>query len=328
MNKPVQRRPGPVKEKTVPLGLEIPRVKVAGIHSDNSNKTIKNQPVSSREPPGPLHEATEASDPQTPSFHEGLPEQAKTGHWTRLLMAFALFISSWLLYATLISLLEVWSSNLWLAIPLSIITVTFITFLVAIVLRERRAIQSIDKIRETRLQLRQCIHDDSILGVHETLKPVLGCIRMHYPEEYRQFDEAWKDRRTVQEYLLLLDNVVLSRLDKDVNNAINKASLSVAGLVAISPHPALDAVIVVFRANMLIRKIGSIYGLEPTGLSSLYLFRHLIVSAIIAAGIEEVGVGLTENVTKVVAEGIVSAGRMYRLGKLTKKLIRPVPQKI
>lgn len=325
MNRQV-RRPGPVNEETVPFSPEISGVEVTEVHLESSDRTIKSQRASSGKKPKPVHEATEPASPETPFLPEGIPEPAKGSHWTRLFMVFILFIASWLLYATVISLMDAWRSSVSLAIPLTLITVIFIIFLGALVRREWQAIQSIDRIHETRLQLGQYIHEDSIVGVRQTLKPVLACIQIHYPEEYRQFDEAWQDRRTVQEYLLLLDNLVLSRLDKDVNDAINKASLSVAGLVAISPHPTLDAVIVIIRANMLIRKIGRIYGLEPTGLSSLYLFKYTIVSAIAAAGIEEIGVGLTENVTKFVAEGIVSAGRMYRLGKLTKKITRPLPQ--
>ena len=153
--------------------------------------------------------------------------------------------------------------------------------------------------------------------------------------EYRQFDEARHDRKTVKEYFSLLENVVWTRRDKDVDDAINRASLSVAGLVAISPHPALDAVIVVVRANMLLRNIGQIYGLELTGISSLYFFKHTIVSAITAAGIEElgtlvfeeIGAGVAEKSAKIVTEGLVSAGRMYRLGCLAKKVTRPVPVK-
>lgn len=322
------RRPVPVTEKTVPVSSEIPQLGAAGVYSGGSDNAIKRQGASRSRKPKPVHEATEPADTETPSFTEEIHEPSKGSHWARLFMVLVLFIGCWLLYTTGVSLVGVWSSSVWLAIPLTLITVIFILFLGALVWKEWHAIQSIDRIRETRLQLGGYISEHSIVGVHETLKPVLARIQIHYPGEYRQFDETWKDRRTVQEYLLLLDNIVLSRLDKDVNDAINKASLSVAGLVAISPHPALDAAIVIIRANMLIRKIGCIYGLEPTGLSSLYLFRYSIVSAIAAAGIEEIGVGMTEKVTKIVAEGIVSAGRMYRLGKLTKKITRPVPQSI
>lgn len=91
---------------------------------------------------------------------------------------------------------------------------------------------------------------------------------------------------------------------------------------------------VVYRANLLLRNISNIYGLKLTGFSSLYLFKHTIISAITSAGIEElgsivldrIGAGLTGNAAKVVSEGIVSASRMYRLGSLTKKITRPIPK--
>ena len=87
-----------------------------------------------------------------------------------------------------------------------------------------------------------------------------------------------------------------------------------------------------YRANTMIRKIATCYGLQPTGLSSLYLFRYILISALTAAAIEEIGsivleeisAGLAETAVKVAAEGMVSARRMYRLGHLTRLNTRPI----
>ena len=57
-----------------------------------------------------------------------------------------------------------------------------------------------------------------------------------------------------------------------------------AGRINYVPHPALDAAVALWRAATLVRNIGDIYGLEPTGLSSLRLLRHTITTAIIAVG--------------------------------------------
>lgn len=334
MNEKV-RKPGPVKEETVPIVSEATGAEKQSsmLHSKLSDSVIKSQSGSAKRKPVPVAEPTKAAPPESSSVPESHYEYLNDNSWSRLFIVFVSFVVFWLLYATIVSLVSAWNTNVWFAVPLTIITVVFISVLAGLAWREWRAIQSIDRIQETQKKLIQYINDDSIVGVHETLKPVLACIKVHYPEEYRQFDDALHDRNTVKEYLSLLDNVVLFRLDKDVEDAINKATLSISGLVAVSPHPALDAVMVVFRANMLLRKISTIYGLEITGLSSLYLFKHTIVSAITAAGIEEigsmvleeVGAGLTEKAAKIVMEGMVSAGRMYRLGKITKTIVRPIP---
>ena len=107
-------------------------------------------------------------------------------------------------------------------------------------------------------------------------------------------------------------------------------------MVAIVPHPALDAAVALWRATALIRKIGKIYGLEPTGLSSLRLLKHSIATAIIAAGTdvavdlaaEQVGLEMADQVSsnlgKGAAGGVVTAWRLYRLGNYAQKLCRPV----
>ncbi|MCW9046879.1 MAG: DUF697 domain-containing protein [Gammaproteobacteria bacterium] len=340
------RKPGPVKEETVAVGSEVAegvavteksgmpgsKTKTKSDHSERSENITKNKSAVDKRKPVPVNEPTKAAPEDSSPARHGEHGHLNEKRGSRLFIAFVSFISLWLLYATIVSLVDAWNTSIWLAVPLTIITLVFISILARLIWRERRAIQSIDRIQQTQRQLTRYINEDSTVGVHETLKPVLNAIKNHYPEEYRQFDEARHDRKTVSEYLSLLDNVVLSRLDKDVDDAINKATLSISGLVAISPHPALDAFMVMFRANMLLREISRIYGLEITGLSSLYLFKHTIVSAVTAAGIEEIGsmvleeigANLTEKSVKIVMEGMVSASRMYRLGKITKKITRPI----
>ncbi len=324
------RQPGPLNEETVAVN-ETESV-TANKHPAHKANQIKRHSNLRNAKPVPIPEATEAILPESSSIAKENNERCHQTRGAKLFWAFVLFIAGWLLYATLISLEEAWSKSFWLAIPLTVITVIFIVLIGFFVLREVRAFRSIDRIEETREKLAKYTREESIIGLHETLKPILKNIKVRYPVEYRQFDEARHDRKTVKEYLSLLENVVLASLDNAADDAIKKASLSVTGLVAISPHPALDAVIVLVRANMLLRKISQIYGLEITGISSLYFFKHTIVSAITAAGIEElgtlaledIGAGVTEKSAKIVTEGLVSAGRMYRLGNLAKKVTRPI----
>lgn len=257
---------------------------------------------------------------------------ASPRYWSKLFWIFVIFSISWLFYSALISVIEAWQKNYWFGLPLAIMSLVFITVLLLLIKRERNAFKRVDKNALQRRQIKIHIDNDSVAGIHNVLKPRLSRIKKYYPKEIAQFEAARTNRYSANDYISLLENIILSRLDKDANNAIKKASLSIAALVAISPHPALDAVLVLIRANMLIRKISQIYGLEPTGLSSLYLLKHSVISALAAAGIEEIStllaeeisVGLTEKAAKFIAEGAVSSARLYRLGHLTKKISRPI----
>ncbi len=254
---------------------------------------------------------------------------------SKLFWIFVIFSISWLFYSTLISVIEAWQKNYWFGLPLAIMSLVFIAVLLLLIKRERNAFKRVDKNTKQRAQIKVHIDNDSVAGIHNILKPRLSRIKKVYPKEIAQFEAARTDRHSANDYISLLENILLSRLDKDANNAIKKASLSIAALVAISPHPALDAVLVLMRANMLIRKISQIYGLEPTGLSSLYLLKHSVISALAAAGIEEIStllaeeisMGLTEKAAKFIAEGAVSSARLYRLGHLTKRITRPITAK-
>jgi uncharacterized membrane protein YcjF (UPF0283 family) len=123
----------------------------------------------------------------------------------------------------------------------------------------------------------------------------------------------------------------MGQLDKEVDAQIRHAVMVGGAAVAVIPHPALDALFILWRGQNLVRKIGIIYGLEPTGLSSWRLLKHVIVSAFIAATVEEFGEIALEQITqevfakalKPVAEGSITALRLYRLGRLAKRACRP-----
>lgn len=81
------------------------------------------------------------------------------------------------------------------------------------------------------------------------------------------------------------------------------------------------------------------YGIKPSGLSSLRLFRHILSSAVLAAGAEVasevIADSLAENATEgageilfgslfsKVGEGAVTVWRIYRLGRIVRLIIRP-----
>lgn len=318
-----KNRQNPIEEDTVSIERTV--------DSNMQNKVIK-KPMADRKPQE-IEEETQAIDTQDSVVDEDLtnaPESPR--YWSKLFWLFIIFAIAWLFYATLTTVLEAWTSNVWFGIPLAVISLAFIVVLVLLIKRERDAFKRVDDNAVQGILIKTHIENNSVARIHHVLKPRLARIKKYYPNESTQFEAAQSDRQSAIEYIALLDNVLLSRLDKDADTAIKKASLSIAALVAISPHPALDAVLVLIRANMLIRNISQIYGLEPTGLSSLYLLKHSIISALAAAGVEEIStllaeeisMGLTEKAAKFIAEGAVSSARLYRLGHLTKKITRPL----
>lgn len=320
-----KNRHKPIDEETTSMDNTI------SSQSETTVKRIKDkqqhQPLN--EKTSPILENEHIEDESTSTI------KLSPSYWSRFFWGLIIFSISWLLYSTLIDIIAVFKTNVWLAIPLASISMVFITITLLLIKKERAAFKRVDKNAQQRSQIQNYIDENSVIGIHDVLKPRLLMIKKTYPKEYTLFNNARNTRNTADEYLSLLENILLSQCDKDADKAIQKAALSIAALVAISPHPALDAFIVFIRANMLIRQVSHIYGLQPTGLSSLYLLKHSIVSAITAAGIEEISTiiveeisaGLTEKATKILAEGIVSSSRLYRLGHLTKKITRPLPIK-
>jgi uncharacterized membrane protein YcjF (UPF0283 family) len=164
------------------------------------------------------------------------------------------------------------------------------------------------------------------------LEPALQNLRHRHPGRIAEFEEAAQTRETAAEYLKQFDNIVLTPLDREAADAINRSAFTGGVAVAIIPHPSLDAAVALWRAARLIRRIGEIYGLEPTGLSSLRLLRHAIATAIIAAGsdvaadamLQQVGTEATNKMFSRLGEGSVTAWRLYRLGSHARKLCRPI----
>ena len=314
---------GRVDEKTVSLDTE---------NVSPEKPQSKQQESAAARQKGAVHEPTviiRDPNPLTdqPTLHS--KEKSKT---SIALWIFTLFGFSWLTYSLVTSLVDAWQTSLFLALPLALISLLFVIVLTLLLVREWKAFKAIDEAASLHNLIESTGGDEPPHHIRDALNPILNRLEARYPAEIKRYQAEMNERRTTSEYLSLVKNVVLIRADKDVKKIILQSSISTAGLVAISPHPALDSLIVMYRANTMIRKIATCYGLQPTGLSSLYLFRHILISALTAAAIEEIGsivleeisAGLAETTVKVAAEGMVSARRMYRLGHLTRLNTRPV----
>ena len=315
------RVPGPVDEPTENLS-----------HTPDLSETPvrKTSAQTSREP-GEVDEQTQKIKSDfiaDENMESSMPENK--GYISWIVIA---FFFSWLFYILISALITASNNGILVVLPLWIVTMLFIGALAWLIFREWRAFQTFDLVLNLRESIQEADASSSSFKIKEQFNPILKNFREAYPEEMETFDAEAKNRDTFSDYVSLIDNLILCKADLVVDREIKKASLSVAALVSVSPHPVLDATLVMIRATMMIKKIGECYGLQPTRWTSLRLFKHLLISAISSAIVEEVsakiiediGAGITEKTLKVASEALVSSSRMYRLGYLTKEMIRPVP---
>ena len=322
-----KRTPGAVDEKADPIGAAV---FPAGSRSAVNEPIRDTGPV--REPAEPVSEPVpgQTADAEVPRvFIESSP-------WK---IVFLLVVSAgtiWLLAETAISLYVVYHYSVYLgtlAIAFALLVIGAIGWAGR---REYRALKSIDRLEARDEKMRAALESNDLKAFARALNPVLVNIQKRQPDLVRQFRAATEHSESVKDNLNQFENIVLGRLDSEVNSLIRHSVMIGGAAVTVIPHPALDAVFILWRGQNLVRKIGITYGLEATGLSSWRLLKHVIVSAFLAATVEEFGGVALEQIThqafakalNPVAEGSVSALRLYRLGKLAQRACRPNPSEI
>ena len=322
------RTPGRVNEETTPV--------------DGSTGTTDSNYLRSKHiprEPGPIEGPTEAMpDEQVSAQSEEIidSELNERSLWGLVFWVLSINVFIWLFYEVTLAIIGAWHQSIWIGLLLTVMTCIFLVVLGLAGRREYKAFKSIDTLADRHAQMHTALASDNLTALREALEPTLNNLRQGYSSRVAEFEEAAKNRETASDYLEQFENMVLIQLDKEANAAIKRSALLGGSVVAIVPHPALDAAVALWRATALIRKIGKIYGLEPTGLSSLRLLKHSIASAIIAAGtevavdlaVEQVGQDMVDQVSsnmgKGAAGGVVTAWRLYRLGNYAQKLCRPV----
>jgi putative membrane protein len=141
------------------------------------------------------------------------------------------------------------------------------------------------------------------------------------------------DTHTDASALLIFHDTVLTPLDQQAYAAIARAARGAAVGVSVSPIALLDAALVLWRSVRMVREIAEIYGLRPGLAGSMVLLRHLLTSGLYVVGVdilgnvwfEHLGGKLTSFVSTRLAEGVVAAVRVGRLGLLAMEACRPLP---
>lgn len=325
MNKE-RRIPGPVDEEATSIGAAVHKTRDSLSQGTRSPgpvcgraETVRDDELMNEVPESPL-----------------LPEVTESSPWKVFFVLLAVTVFVWLLTEIAATLIRAYLEEAaWVWIPLAILSICLLAVFVWGARRELRALRGVDALPERTRQIEAMVSAKNVSGLHEALAPTLGSLRKRHPALIRQFEEAATDRETAEEYLRQFDNIVLTQLDKEAARAVNNGVLTGSLAVVISPHPALDAFLVLWRARVLVRSVGEIYGLQPTGLSSIRLLKYAVTSAMIAATIEKSGefaiAQAAEDITltktfQSVAEAAGTGYRLHRLGRITQQVCRPVPR--
>lgn len=141
------------------------------------------------------------------------------------------------------------------------------------------------------------------------------------------------DTHTDASAMLIFHDTVLVPLDERAYAAIARAARGAALGVSVSPLALLDAALILWRSVRMVREIAEIYGLRPGLAGSFVLMRHLLMSGLYAVSVdilgnvwvEHLGGKVTSLVSTRLAEGVVAAVRVSRLGLLALEACRPLP---
>lgn len=329
-------REGLLDEKSVPATKQgasspsagSPRTSYASSSSDDRLVTDETSPIGEPTVPDNGEESGAGDDSSIPSLTLAPPPRSP---WFSVLWLLIGCVALWGIGSATENLVDLWQQNLVLALPLALVGVVLAGFLSRALWLEWLAMRDVDALAERREKVEEAVQKQDVIALKEALEPTLTNLRARDPALINEFEAAVVDLADCSDYLRCFENIVLHSLDAEAKEVVRNGAIATGAAVAIVPHPAFDAIVVLWRALVMTRRIGSIYGLRPGGLSSWRLLSHALKSALLAAGMETLTALLVDsfattlaNTLKPVAEGGVIAVRIYHLGRLTVSVCRPV----
>src|SRR5262245_43057223 len=144
---------------------------------------------------------------------------------------------------------------------------------------------------------------------------------------------ALQPHHSDRDVIELLNREVFSPMDREADQRIQKAAIRASLGVSSCPHPALDAVVVLVLAFLLIRDLMSIYGLRHSLRSLIRVLTHALFTAsttavmsnVVEFAMKAAHDRLAAAVIGTAGEALVVARLMFALGALAKAEIRPLP---
>ncbi len=113
-----------------------------------------------------------------------------------------------------------------------------------------------------------------------------------------------------------------------------RAAWQAGALVALCPHPALDALIAGWRGLRLVREVAMLHGLRPGTLATLSLARRVAVTAAGTAGVELLSQSLSDqllqrlpvvsHLASAIPGATLAALRLYRLARIAALACSPL----
>lgn len=213
--------------------------------------------------------------------------------------------------------------------------VVFVGSVACLLGRQARAytkLRSAERAREMAVQLSKMDSAGSGTRLVSVLKhlysgnaPVLGALNAA--------SEALQPHHTDRDVIELLNRDVFAAMDQRADERIRRAALRASIGVSACPHPALDALVVMGIAIALLQDLMSIYGLRHSTRGLYRVFTRILLTASSTAvmstalefAIKAAQDRLAGAVVGTAGEALIVARRMFALGALAKREIRPLP---
>ena len=235
----------------------------------------------------------------------------------------------WSLYEAVSWSLAKWHESILAGLSTTVLLISILSFLVFVIINDVKAILAIRKIKKTLSVSGNTHYSDE--QIHSYIKRILETIKLEKPDTYNDFIKISKTRTDMNELISLFKNTVLADVDKEVDRQIEKYAKSSSIALAVLPHPALDALVIIIQAIRMTKHVGSLYGIHTGFFTSILLMRETIKNIMLLASIDFVGevladefsTGIAGKAGKGIAKGAVIYYRVRRLGNATKKLCRP-----
>lgn len=144
---------------------------------------------------------------------------------------------------------------------------------------------------------------------------------------------ALQPHHSDRDVIELLNRDVFAAMDREADQRIQSAAIRATVAVSSCPHPALDAVVVLVVAGLLIRDLMATYGLRHSLRSLVRVLTHAlftasstaVMSTVVEFAMRAAHDRLATAIVGTAGEALVVARRMFALGALAKAEIRPLP---
>lgn len=193
-----------------------------------------------------------------------------------------------------------------------------------------RRLETVDRVRAALAALGDHDRPEAALAA---LAPVLDGLRARRAAAVADFEAAARGANDAGRVLALFERTLLAPVDEEARRAVQAGALGAAAATAVVPHAALDGAIVLWRGAAMVRAVAALYGLRPTGLSTLRLMRELLLGGALVMGTEllghlaitQLGEGLAARLSAATGQGLVTYYRLSRLGSASIAQCRPLP---